>query len=222
MAKKQKKQELGNGQTVTISKPNMVVARFKIVGTSPYVQHKFSKKAKEAMKKKQTEGGLSNKSKKRTPRDYKQDYKEAQYEPMASNWPNGAIPATAIRAAMISACRLVDFKMTDGKQCVFVVAEDYDIDEGIPLIRITKGKPKMFEQALRVANGNPDIRIRPMWSTGWEAIVRIRYDADRFTLTDTANLLLRAGIQVGIGEGRNASRMCVGVGWGCFEIAADE
>jgi len=32
--------------------------------------------------------------------------------------------------------------------------------------------------------------------------------------------LLRAGKQVGIGEGRQASRMCAGLGWGAFSIAS--
>jgi len=207
-------------QSVVISAPNLKTAVFKIAGDSPYVQQKFSQKAKEQMKAKQEAGGTAKKSTKREPKDFNQCYLDAMYMPSKSKWPNGAIPATAIKAAMIAACRLVDFKMTEAKQCVYIEAEDYDKDEGIPLIKITKGKPHKFEQALRVANGNPDIRIRPMWNPGWEAVIRIVYDADRFTLGDVANLLLRAGKQVGIGEGRQASRMCAGLGWGAFSIAS--
>jgi hypothetical protein len=58
-----------------------------------------------------------------------------------------------------------------------------------------------------------------MWEPGWEAIVRIHYDADRFTVQDVANLLLRAGMQVGVGEGRMSSPHCVGLNWGCFTLA---
>jgi len=217
MAKK-KKNENGESEVV-ISPPNLKTASFRIVGHSPYVQHKFSKKAKEQMKKKQLAGGIAKKSTKREPRDFNRDYQEAKYTPSKGNWPNGAIPATAIKAAMVAAARLTDMKMTDCKQCVYVEADGYDMDERIPLNKITKGTPQPFEQALRVANGNPDIRVRPLWEEGWEAIVRIKYDADRFTVDDVANLLLRAGAQVGIGEGRTASRMCVGLGWGAFTIA---
>ncbi len=209
----------GNNSGVVITAPNEQTASFKIVGATPYVQNKFSAKAKEQMRSKMVAGGVAKKSTKRAPKDFNACYEEAKYRPMVGAWPNGAIPATAIRAAMIAACRLVDFKMTDAKQCIYVEADGYDPDDRIPLIKITKGKPSPFEQALRVANGNPDIRIRPLWEPGWEAIVRITYDADRFTLNDVANLLLRAGKQVGIGEGRPASRMCVGVGWGTFTIA---
>jgi hypothetical protein len=47
------------------------------------------------------------------------------------------------------------------------------------------------------------------------------YDADQFTLEDVSNLLARAGMQVGIGEGRPDSKMSAGMGWGTFRIAAE-
>jgi hypothetical protein len=46
----------------------------------------------------------------------------------------------------------------------------------------------------------------------------VRFDADQFTLRDIANLLLRAGMQVGVGEGRPDSKKSCGMGWGTFEI----
>lgn len=201
---------------VTIPAPNMQTVLLRIQGTSPYVQHKFSQKAKEQIRQKQLSGDTGVKKKKHEPKDFAACYEQAKYKPSSGNW--CAIPATAIKAAMVAACRLINFKMSDAKQCFWIEADGYDNDEGIPLIKITKGKPKPFEQALRVANGNPDIRVRPMWAPGWEAIVRITYDADKFTLADVSNLLMRAGVQVGIGEGRMSSRMCVGLGWGAFKI----
>lgn len=206
-------------ENVSIPAANLRIAEFKIIGTAPYVQHKFSSKAKEMMMAAQRAGGTKNKNKTREARDFKDDFIQAQYKPSKGNWANGAIPATAIKAAMVAACRLVDFKMTDAKQCVYVLADGYDPDELIPLIRITKGKPRQFEQLVRNATGVADIRSRPLWDEGWEAIVRIQFDADRFTIKDVSNLLMRAGTQVGVGEGRTASRMCVGLGWGAFRVA---
>lgn len=206
-------------QQVTISAPNLQTATFRIVGTSPYVQHKFSEKARQQMKAKQEAGSTARKGTKREPKDFEQCYEEAKYKPDTGSWPKGAIPATAIRAAMVSACRLVSFKMTDSKQAFFIEADGYG--EGIPLIKITKGKPQYFEQPVRNETGVADIRARPMWAPGWEADVRITFDADVFTLADVANLLMRAGLQVGIGEGRMASRRCVGIGWGAFRIKED-
>jgi hypothetical protein len=52
----------------------------------------------------------------------------------------------------------------------------------------------------------------------WSAKIKIRYDADQFTIADVTNLLARAGIQNGIGEGRPNSKNGPGMGWGTFEI----
>ena len=169
------------------------------------------------MRASQLAGSTGKQAKKiRQPKDFKACYEGAMYRPADGDW--YAIPATSIKAAMISACRLVDFKMTHGKECFQILADGYDSDEHMPLIRMTKGKPKVFEQALRNSNGGADLRVRPLWEAGWEAIVRIRIDNDIFTVQDAANLLMRAGMQVGIGEGREASRKCSGIGWGAFCI----
>lgn len=216
MAKRKKSEK--EGTIVRVTEMNKEVVHFTIVGTSPYVQRKFSEKAKAEIRAKQAAGGTAKIKKKRSPKDFQQCYEDAQYKPKNGKWPNGAIPATAIRAAMISACRVVDFVMTQAKQLFFIEADGYDKDERTPLIKITKGKPTYFEQALRISNGNPDISARPLWEEGWEAKVRITYDADKFTLEDVTNLLSRAGSQVGIGEGRMASRVCAGLGWGAFKI----
>ena len=57
-----------------------------------------------------------------------------------------------------------------------------------------------------------------MWQTGWEAALRVQYDADQFTRHDVTNLLVRVGLQVGIGEGRPDSRKSNGQGWGLFDV----
>lgn len=206
-------------EVATIRPPNMRTAVFTVRGTAPYVQEKFSKKTEAEMKSKQQEGTTIKKTK-RAPKDFAQCFRDSQYRPKGEAWPNGALPATAFRSAMIDACRLVDFKMTQGKQCVFVEHDGYEENDYTPLIRIMKGKPKQFEQTLKNANGSADIRVRAMWEPGWEAEVRIRYDADRVTVVDVSNLLVRAGIQVGIGAGRPASKFCAGCGWGTWEVVS--
>jgi hypothetical protein len=71
---------------------------------------------------------------------------------------------------------------------------------------------------VRNETGVADIRPRAHFDPGWEAEVRIQYDADQFTLTDVTNLLLRVGKQVGVGAGRPDSTKSTGMGWGTFEI----
>ena len=51
--------------------------------------------------------------------------------------------------------------------------------------------------------------------------IRIRFDADMFSLTDITNLLMRVGLQVGIGAGRPFSKDSCGMGWGLFDIVSE-
>jgi hypothetical protein len=115
---------------------------------------------------------------------------------------------------MISACRLVGFKMTISKLSVFVEADGFDADEGTPLVKL-EGKPRPLEMCVRNETGVVDVRIRPMFEA-WSAKVKIRWDADIFSDTDVANLLMRAGMQVGILEGRPDSKGSAGMGWFAF------
>lgn len=202
---------------VVISAPNMRTAIFRIVGTAPYVQARFSQKAMLQMADKMRAGSASKKGKARPARDFEDDYRQAQHV-SAEGW--RGIPAGAFRNAMISACRLVGFKMTLGKLSVFVEADGFDAVDGVPLVRIV-GEPEKQEMHVRNATGVVDIRVRPMWRE-WSAEVRIRYDEDQFTHQDVANLLNRVGQQVGIGEGRPDSKSSAGLGWGLFEIATDK
>lgn len=128
------------------------------------------------------------------------------------------LPAASFRNAMISACRVAGYTMTKAKLSVFTVADGWDRGDGSPMVRFTKGEPQYCEHHVRLQTGVPDIRARGMWMPGWEAEIKVQYDADQFTATDVANLLARAGAQVGIGEGRPDSRDSAGMGWGTFKI----
>jgi len=207
MAKKEER-------SIEILPLNEETVAFKIRGIVPYVQNKFSQKAKNEMKEKQEGGSTKIKGKKKEAKDFKQVY-EAAIHYAKEGWIG--IPCSGLRAAMISACRLAGFKMTHAKLSLFVEPDGFDADDGTPLFKITKGKPKYVEHHVRLESGVADIRPRPMWDSGWEALVRIRYDADQFTLKDVANLLMRVGKQVGIGEGRPDGKKSCGMGWGLFE-----
>lgn len=200
---------------VMISAPNFQTAIFNIRGIAPYVQNKFSQKAREMMRQTQEAGSTGKKGKKKEGKNFQEAYELATHR-ASEGW--CGIPAPAIRAAMISACRTVGFKMTLAKLSVFIEADGFDADDQTPLVKITKGEPQYFESLVRLATGVADIRPRPMWQPGWEAKIRIRFDADQFTLTDVTNLLMRVGLQVGIGEGRPDSKQSTGMGWGMFEV----
>jgi hypothetical protein len=201
-------------QTISIKPPNLKTAIFSIIGTAPYVQARFSQKAMTQMIADQSAGSQAKSKKVRSAKDFDALCEGAKHIADAG-WLG--IPASAFRAAMISACRTINFKMTLAKLSVFVEADGFDKVDGTPLLKIA-GKPHRVDHAVRNATGVVDIRPRPMWDAGWTADVRVRWDADQFSLEDVTNLMSRVGKQVGIGEGRPDSRQSCGMGWGLFDI----
>jgi len=200
--------------SVQISAPKIETAVFKIRGTAPFVQLRFSQKAMNTMMDKMAAGSTAKGKKVREARDFDEDMRNAMHI-STDGWVG--IPASAFRQGIISACRLVGFKMTLAKLSVFIVADGFDAVDGIPLVKLESGEPERLDMAVRNATGVADIRIRPMWRE-WGANVTVRYDADQFTITDVTNLLSRVGAQVGVGEGRPDSKASAGLGWGTFEL----
>lgn len=212
------KDEKPQGETVVIKPLRIQVAEFLITGDAPYVQHAFSKKALEMMKAKQEAGETSKKNRSREPKDFDACYREAMHV-STEGW--HGIPAAGFRAALISACRCAGFAMARAKLALFVLADGFDRVSRDGLVRITKGEPEPIENLVRIQM-TTDIRVRPAWAPGWQAVVRVKFDRDQFTLTDVANLMNRVGQQVGIGEGRPDSRESAGMGWGTFTLALAE
>lgn len=207
-----------NARALAIQRPKFEHASVLIRGTTPLVLHRFSQKVQDTIRATQEAGSQARKGRTREARDFNASYEGARHRAVAG-W--DGIPASSFRNAMISACRTVGFKMTLAKLSVFCRADGFD-EAGTGLVRITKGKCHMDVRPGRNANGSIDLRARPMWPEGWEARPTLRWDADQFSAEDLINLMMRAGLQVGIGEGRPDSRMSAGVGWGEFEVITAE
>ncbi len=201
-------------ETVRIRPPNLRTAKFEIIGTTPLLQAAFSEKATQAIRAKHEAGSTAKGKKVREARDFSADCAGAAHR-ATEGW--YGVPAAAFRCALISACRLVDFKMTLAKLSIFVLQDGFDKVSGQPLVKLKVGKPEETVMAVRNATGVVDLRARPMWRE-WGISLRVRFDADQFTLDDVTNLLARVGEQVGIGEGRHDSRESAGMGYGCFAI----
>ena len=199
---------------MVISPPNIQTGDFEIKGTAPLVIHRFSQKTKQEMKQKMETGKAASSRKNREAKATDDLYQESRY---TSNDGWDGFHAGAIRNALISACRLVGFKMTLAKMSIFVVPDGWDKSEPqIPLIRIY-GTPVKQEDMARVETGQPYVTVRAAYHN-WSAKLKIRWDADQFTANDIGNLLYRVGIQVGIGEGRPDSKKSTGMGWGTFTL----
>lgn len=203
-------------QTLTIQPPEFQVLTVGIRNdpTSPYVQNAFSAKARAKMEATQRAGSTSKKNTAREARDFEADYEAAMHRSL-DGW--HGIPAPAFRNALISACRTAGFTMTRAKLSVFIEADGTDASDGGPLVKIASGEPEVHQGAVRNASGVTDLRWRPMWRQ-WSALLRVRYDSGQFTPEDLLNLIIRAGSQVGIGEGRPDSRSSNGLGWGMFVL----
>jgi hypothetical protein len=207
----------GKVEAVAIKAPGFQTAVFTIKGTAPLVMHRFSAKTKAQMLQKMETGKAAGSKKDRVAKDTEQTYEEARYISDAG-W--DGFHAGAIRNAMISACRLVGFKMTLAKLSLFVIADGADAKEPqIPLIRII-GKPTLQTDIARVETGQPYVTVRAAYHN-WSAKIKIRWDTDQFTVADVSNLLMRVGMQVGIGEGRPDSKNSAGMGWGTFDVVND-
>jgi hypothetical protein len=223
----------GGAGRITIMAPDIRTVMFKLRGTAPLVINRFS--AKMEMMARQAEGSTAKKGKQRQAKDFKANFEAAKHvctwdprvakelgltaKQASETW--CGISAPAFRSAMISACRLVNFKMTIAKMSVFVPHDGLNQD-GEPCVRIiSPNEPEMHTGHVRNATGVADVRARPMWRD-WGVNLRVRFDAAQFTMTDVANLLMRVGEQVGVGEGRPDSKSSAGMGWGTFELVTDE
>ncbi len=212
--KNDRAKNLGSEQTVTIKAPNLRQATFGITGIAPLVVHRFSSKTKDEMKQKMETGKAASSKKNREAKATDDLYNDARYT-SKQGW--DGFNASAIRNAMISACRLVGFKMVLAKLSIFVEPDGWDAKEPqIPLVRII-GNPTKQEDMARVANGQPYVTVRAAYHD-WKAKINITFDADQFTLDDVSNLLSRVGQQVGICEGRPDSKKSAGMGWGLFRV----
>jgi hypothetical protein len=212
-----KKTEKKGEKTLNITPPNMAKVRIDIKGTAPYMQFKFSEKARAIIRAKHEAGSRAKKGSKKGPRDFEAEFVGAQYRSKVDG--RNGINAACFRNAMISACRLCGFKMTLAKLSVFVEADAYD-PSGTPLVYI-EGRPVMDISPTRNATGVADLRARPRWDE-WSVSVRVRYDADQFCEEEVINLMARVGAQGGIGEGRPDSKSSAGLGYGLFTVVGAE
>jgi len=173
-------------ETVGIEKINIQRVIFKVVGDSPLIVHAWSAKAKKEMLDKQMKKAKTAKEAKNPQRDYEESFYRL---------PNGkpGFPTIAFKLAMVSAGgRFSDgLKMTELRGAFFVEGEMVEII----------GTPRMREDMVRISMGKADIRYRPEFPE-WSVMLPIRYNADKISLDQLANILNLAGFGVGVGEWR--------------------
>ena len=200
--------------TFDIKAPNFQTIEVAIRGTAPLMVHHFGEKAVNRIKSNQTSKDKVKGA--RPPKDYAAEFNSARYI-SREGW--DGFYAGAIRRSMIRACSYgTGLDMTKAKGLLFVEAEGFDIKDGTPLVRIRGDKAVHDSRPGRNDDGGVDIRNRPRYDN-WYAILRIRYDADHLPDPNSVlNLLARAGVSVGICEGRPGSPYSDGIGFGTFAV----
>lgn len=225
--KKAKQQEVNNDENgvkkaaetvVRITPPNMSSGAFLLDGKDSFLSvNRMTEKARNEIMSKQRAGSQAKSKVIRTPKDFEGLAEAAAYR-SAEGW--CGIHSAAFRCAMISACRLVGFKMVLAKLSIFVIADGYDKRDKTPLVRIWGPEPEVWTAPVSNASGGFDLRPRPRWNPGeWQISLKLSWDADQFSTGDITNLLMRVGKQVGIGEGRPDSKKSAGLaGYGLFDV----
>ena len=151
-------------EVLAIEPPKMARIIVHIEGTAPYVQHKFSEKARKQMLEQQTKAS-GTKGRKRSPREVDEEYLAAMY--IGEDGRHG-IPAAAFRTAMIDACRTTGYAMTKAKLAVYCIADTVDIDAWNPESRLSRSDPCGASGAPRSrSSGTLTNSARATWSTCW-------------------------------------------------------
>lgn len=205
--------QVSKSVAIAIRRAKLQTLPLVLIGTTKYVQLRYTQKAILAQRAKMELGDVAKKNRRREARDYEQEYLDAMYV-SKEDW--HGIPAACFRNASISACRIAGFAMTKAKLSIFIRHDGVDASDGTPLVKII-GKPCKLESQVRNATGVSDLRVRAQWLE-WKLNLRVEFDADQFSVEDIVNLFDRVGKQVGIGEGRHDSKESCGMGWGCFTV----
>jgi hypothetical protein len=220
MLKKVEDQETKQ-QKIVITAPRFRTANFNIRGDSPLMIAKFTSKAIKKIEQTQRAGRAGKSRRVREERRFEEEFEAARHI-STEGW--DGIAASAFRNALISVCRVTDFTMVLAKLAVFAVADGYDVEDGTPLVKIQSELGPVMK-IIPVRNSGPggsmDLRARPVWGE-WSMNVRIKFDEDILTLSDVTNLLMRVGIQVGVGEGRHFGKLGNGIGFGTFSIVGGD
>jgi len=199
-------------QEIIISAPQTQVSEFNIEGTSTLVSNRFSAEVAEQLKSDMANNVTkAAKRERRKARDFAAEATASLYQS-----PEGwyGMPANAFKSALVRAGQLCGVEMTILKQCLFVRPDGNDAAEShIQLVRIF-GEPTAFQIPTRT-KGVVNISSAGRFET-WSALLRIEHEPAFISVQSVTHLVMRAGINIGIGRGRPFSSTSVGMGWGTF------
>lgn len=188
------KEQLTTLINITIPPLQRKIFLLTLVGDSPLICHKFSKKVQTMMVQKQKK--MPQEAKKA--KDPEQDYKDSLYEMSDQKY---GFPAMAFKKSAVNACSLISgITKVQARSAFFVVNNDGNSEgEEQELVEI-KGKPSMRQDPVKIQMTN-DIRFRGQFKE-WSCVLRIQYNVNIITPEQIAHLFNYAGDGIGVGEWR--------------------
>jgi len=192
-------------KSIVIPDLNLKTIQIEIIGTSPYISHSWSAKAKKQMRDKQMGKAKQGKHDIKNP-EY--DFLESLYwltkkpysEPDDVTPKNVdkfvkegkfGIPSVAFKSAFVRAATDVGQKMTDMRRLLHVNKELTEIN----------GKPTLHEDMVTVGRGSADLRYRGYFHE-WSAIIEVEFNESLINSENVLNLVRTAGYGVGVGDWR--------------------
>ena len=163
----------------------------RIVGISPFIQHKWSEKALEMMR--QKHAGVRTKT--REVRNPEQEFREAAYVCADGSF---GFPAGGIKQCLIGAAHKdIGLEKTLLRRSLFILPTD-PLNN---LVAMESDEPIMREDCVKVGAGSTDLRYRPEFRN-WSMVLTFEFDSKSLTQEVVLNLIQRAGFGVGLGEWR--------------------
>jgi len=183
-----------------------MVLKAQIEGVTPVIPHRWSEKSLRMMRDKQMSASSTARTRKE-PKDPEQEAHDSCY------WleDQGAVPATAFKAAMVGACRFYEgITMTQAKLLFYVEGEGPD--QLVPI----DGEHTMREDTPRNSGGTADLRYR-MQFWPWSAALRIHFLPSMIG-PDSVMALLDAAGKGGVGDWRPSSPKSATGTYGQFRV----
>lgn len=190
---------------ISIPELKLKTIEVEIVGTTPYISHSWSEKAKKQMRDKQMGKAKQGKHEDKNP-EY--DFLESLYwitekpyskpkdvtknnvDEFVENGKFG-IPSIAFKSALVRAATDVGQNMTDMRRLLHVEDELNEID----------GTPTLKEDMVTVGRGSADLRYRGYFME-WSTHIQIEFNAALINEENVLNLVNTAGYGVGVGDWR--------------------
>lgn len=176
---------------ITIPALNFETVNLLVTGITPLIQNKMKESTMKMMEEQRT-----GKSAKKTDRKAVDPNKEMIAASYLQDDGSFGFPASAFKQCAVRACKGLGIAMTDARTLFFVLPTAPDGE----CVTIKSNKPRLRKDPVNVKTGK-DLRFRPEFRN-WKANLLIRYDADRISTTQVANLLNYGGQTVGVGEWR--------------------